>query len=73
VPFGIKDQNPFYRIYDADSLQLLLKGFNIIGERYYKGIDRKHWVPDIKENLSNIDSQSKGYTQAVACIVCEKI
>ena len=70
VPFGLKGQNDFCRVYDIESLQLLLKGFNIIEEKYFRVVDRKYWMPDLKENLSNLSSLI--YTQAVACIVCEK-
>ena len=70
VPFGLKGQNDFCRVYDAGSLRLLLKGFDIIEEKYFRVIDRKYWIPDLKENLPHIDSLT--YTQAVACIVCEK-
>ncbi len=72
VPFGIKKQYYFYRVYDHKSLQILLRDFEFIEERYYKCIDRRFWVPETKENLSNIDSCSEGYTKAVACIVCKK-
>jgi len=70
VPFGLRGQNPFYRIYDTETLQALLKNFNIIEEKYFKVVDRKYWMPDLKENLSNLSSLI--YTQAVACIACEK-
>ena len=70
VPFGLRGQNPFYRIYDAETLRALLKDFSIIEEKYFRTIDRKYWIVDIKENLANLDSRP--YTQAVACIVCEK-
>jgi SAM-dependent methyltransferase len=70
VPFGLKGKGAFYRVYDSSTLAALLDGFNIIDEQYFKTAGRKYWIGEKKENLSGIPSRH--YTEAVACIVCEK-
>ena len=70
VPFGKKEQTPFYRIYDTASLQVLLNNFRIVNEEYYRTIDRRQWLPVKKEQL--VDISSVIFVQGVACIVCEK-
>jgi SAM-dependent methyltransferase len=75
VPYGKKGllPGPFaQRVYNRDSLDKLLDGFNVIKEEYFIGSGREHWLPATKEELSGVDSVSKGYTQGVACIVAVK-
>jgi SAM-dependent methyltransferase len=71
VPFGLAGRGGFYRVYDSKALFELLEGFRIIEERYFKTSGRKYWIEEKKESLSAIASRQ--YTEAVACIACEKL
>ncbi|MFA5867866.1 MAG: class I SAM-dependent methyltransferase [Actinomycetota bacterium] len=73
IPFGRRMQSSWYRVYDDEALVSLLDGFTIEKEKYFKGLERLHWIPATKTDLLDIDSVSNGYVQAVACIVARKV
>jgi SAM-dependent methyltransferase len=75
VPFGKMAlvSGPFgYRVYDWYALKSLLSKFSITAEEYFVGRDRQYWLPVTRDELSKVDSVSKGFVQGVACIVAAK-
>jgi hypothetical protein len=56
-------RNPLLRV---------ITGFMVLKEEYFIGTGREHWLPATEEELSGVDSVSKGYTQGIACIVAVK-
>lgn len=73
VPFGkyeVIDNNS--KIYDYKHLLLLLKKFRILKTEFYKGTDRKYWVPVSFKELLKVSSITKHFIQGVACIIAQK-
>lgn len=74
VPFGVGeiiDGNT--RVYDFHRLKRLLKKFKIVKMEFYKGLDRKHWIPVNLKELSAVSSKNKSFIQGVVCIVTRRV
>lgn len=61
-----------YRVYDRSTLERLVADFEIIKIEYYRGSDRRHWLPADEDALSEMDSTEKGFAQGVACLAMAK-
>jgi len=72
LPFGKKGRTPGYRIYDLESLHILLKDFKIKKEEFYIGLNQRYWTQTTAKELEKIDSVTPGFVQGVACVLAEK-
>jgi SAM-dependent methyltransferase len=71
VPYGIKAANEQQRIYDHSSLKELLKGFNILTQKYFAdspvaGTMCNTWTEVKKEEADTIDCSKKA--QCITCL-----
>lgn len=71
VPFGVKTVT-WQRIYDYDTLRILLEAFNVQLSKYYKRVERKYWLEVEKEELEKIPSTIDTGVNGVAIFLCRK-
>jgi SAM-dependent methyltransferase len=72
VPYGRAGQTSWYRVYDRPRLTKLLERFTVLATEYYRGIQRKHWLPASEADIAEVDSITPGFVQGVACVVAMK-
>ncbi|MBI4575486.1 MAG: class I SAM-dependent methyltransferase [Planctomycetes bacterium] len=74
VPYGLEGQNPDQRVYDASTLQALLRGMDILEQAYYVASGPRQWLPVDPATLAPVDSHSNRYgrTQGVALVVARR-
>ena len=71
VPFGTKTIS-WQRIYDFETLQMLLTQYDIIISKYYQRTEKKYWLETEKEELEQIASYSELGVNGVAIYLCRK-
>ncbi len=74
VPFGRRGSAEWYRVYDHDALQGLLKGagFRAVAEDYWTKQGAVSWVPTPWKEAEQVDSISH-HVMAVACLVARPL
>jgi hypothetical protein len=56
VPYGVKGQTDWYRVYDHKSLCSLLTGFEIEKAEFYRRTDSATWIETSEAGASEIAS-----------------
>jgi hypothetical protein len=59
-------------VYDAAGLADLLRSLRLLEARYFRGTDRRYWIPATAEELARVDSAAAGYVQGVVCVCAVK-
>jgi len=65
LPFGIKSISKLHRVYDQNSLIILLEEFNIEKIEYFQKTDL-FWIRSSKEQVRDVDSSIS--EKAIACV-----
>lgn len=65
LPFGIKSISKLHRVYDQNSLIVLLEDFNVEKIEYFQKTDL-FWIKSSKEQVSDVDSSIS--ENAIVCV-----
>lgn len=73
VPFGKWNVNPRYRVYDVEALEILLEGFDIDCEEYYRRTNQSVWLPATANELAQVEWYPSGHgAEGVAMIAARR-
>lgn len=72
VPYGIKGQTGWYRVYDRESLRALLDGFNLERVEYYRRTAISSWEETSEIRAAGVDSPVKANCVALISALAQK-
>ncbi len=73
VPFGIKRETKVFRVYDSNSLNELINGFEVVKADYFVNFNDKYWCISTKEDAEKQDINIRGRNGATVCLVLKNI
>ena len=73
VPYGEPGASTRgWRVYDAAGLADLLRPLRVREARYFRGVERRYWIPATAEELAHVDSAVAGHVQGGVCVCAVK-
>jgi SAM-dependent methyltransferase len=73
VPYGAAGVSARgWRVYDAAGLAELQRPVRVRETRYFRGVERRYWIPATAHELAQVDSVAAGHVQGVVCVCAVK-
>ncbi len=72
VPYGVKDQTAWYRVYDRRGLEGLLAGFDVEKTEYYRRVGNSIWEETSEPDAASIASPVETNCVALVAAVVKK-